>query len=155
MIKLALTTAAMAAALTLALPATAQQKRESTVSTLVQPSAGRQALPLGSVIQGGTDLGTSIAGATVVLPNRQVVYDVVVGQVQRDNQGLPVGGTITSSITLVPLQPTADNAPRGASMTTGQVSPGLIGAVALGAALALGGGGGGSSSTVTHGGTPR
>ena len=40
-------------------------------------------------------------------------------------------------------------------MTTGQVSPGLIGAVALGAALALGGGGGGSSSTVTHGGTPR
>ena len=111
MIKHVLTAAAMAAALTLALPATAQQKRESTVKTLVQPSAGRQALPLGTVIQGGTDLGTSIAGATVVLPNRQVVYDVVVGQVQRDNQGLPVGGTITSSIALVPLQPTADNAP--------------------------------------------
>jgi len=154
MIKHVLTAAAMAAALTLAMPASAQQKRESTVKQLVQPTAGRQTLPVGTVIQGGTDLGTSIAGATVVLPNRQVVYDVVVGQVLRDNQGLPVGGTITSNVTLVPLVAAADTGTRGANTTTTQVSPGLIGAVALGAALALGGGGGGSS-TVTHGGAPR
>ncbi len=152
MFKTALTGLVLASSLTLAPCVMAQTQRESVVQSIVQPSAGRQALPMGAVIQGGTDLGTSIAGATVVLPSRQVLYDVVIGQVLRNNEGRPVGGTIAGNIAIAPLQ---DTAQRGAGMV-GQVSPGLIGAAALGAALALGGGGGGgggaATPTVTHGG---
>ena len=152
MFKIVLTGLALASGLTFAPAAMAQTQRESVVQSIVQPAAGRQALPVGTIIQGGTDLGTSIAGATVVLPSRQVLYDVVVGQVLRNNEGRAVGGTIAGNIALVPLN---DGGQRGAGMV-GQASPGLIGAVALGAALALGGGGGGGSGgpapTVTHGG---
>ena len=151
MFKIVLSGVALAASLSFTSAVMAQTQRESVVQSIVQPAAGRQALPVGTVIQGGTDLGTSIAGATVVLPSRQVLYDVVVGQVLRNNEGRPVGGTIAGNIALVPLQ---DTAQRGAGLV-GQVSPGLIGAAALGAALALGGGGGGGGAatpTVTHGG---
>lgn len=128
----------------------AQTTATGTVSELVRPIAGRQALPLGSVIKGGVNTGQAVVGAEVVLPGQHVLRDVVIRQVTRDASGRVLGGTISDRIA-IPLPapaPTATTLASGPFMS-GQISYGVIAAAAIGAAVVLGGGG---SSTSHHGG---
>lgn len=184
--KKSVTSLAIAAALCFSAGLHAQAPASGTVTELVKPALGRQALPLGAVIKGGTDMGKTITGAVVTLPGQQVLVDVVITQVSRDASGRVIGGTVSDKLAfLVPTAPstvtaskpapaaapvstapvtpatssTASSAPaapvtpppssvaQGAGMT-GAVSPGLLAAIAIGAALAVGGGG---SSTPSHG----
>ena len=154
-----------------------------SVSETVQPALGRQALPIGSVIKGGTDMGKTITGAMVMLPGQQVLVDVVITQVARDATGRVVGGTVSDKLEFLALSapakataaaqatapasaPVANNTatspstagtaatPTSTAPTTiatgagmfGSVSPGLLAALAIGAAVVIGGG----SSTPSH-----
>jgi hypothetical protein len=153
---------ALVAAIALTFSATlfAQGRVGGTVTQIVQPTAGRQALPVGSVVKGGVDLGQVISGAEVILPNEQRLLDVLVMQVTRDTSGRIIGGTVSNKWgmlaqsgaqasapavqTLPP--PSAVGAATGASMS-GRLSPGMIAAIALGAAVVIGSG----SSTPSHG----
>lgn len=145
-----------------------------SVSEVVKPALGRQALPIGAVIKGGTDMGKTITGAVVTLPGQQVLVDVVITQVARDATGRVVGGTVSDKLAfLVPAAPSTVTAsapaaapanttaaattatpPASAAPTTvatgagmfGTVSPGVLAALAIGAAVVIGGG----SSTPSH-----
>jgi len=140
-----------------------------SVSEVVKPALGRQALPIGAVIKGGTDMGKTITGAVVTLPGQQVLVDVVITQVARDATGRVVGGTVSDKLAfLVPAAPSTvtASAPAAAPATTtatppasaapttvatgagmfGTVSPGVLAALAIGAAVVIGGG----SSTPSH-----
>lgn len=165
--KKSITAFATATALVFSSGLYAQAPVIGSISETVQPALGRRALPIGSVIKGGTDMGKTITGAVVTLPGQQVLVDVVITQVARDASGRVVGGTVSDKLEfLAPSAPstaTAASAPAptaaaatpaapttvatGAGMT-GAVSPGLLAALAIGAAVAIGSGGG--SSTTSH-----
>jgi hypothetical protein len=135
---------AAAAALIFSGGVLAQAPVVGNISQAVTPSLGRQALPIGAAIQGGTDMGTTIVGAKVTLPGGPVLVDVIVTQIARDVSGRVVGGTVSDKLNLLP--PSASSVAIGAGMT-GALSPTLLGALAIGAAVVIGAGG---NSTPSH-----